>query len=214
MARVRANFVRGTVSDSPLTIASTTFNSASLANLPEVAGTDIAVVVIDPLGSAPEVVYVTAHTAAATVATISRGQESSSAAEWPAGTAWVHGATARDLNYLSFTNYDETVNTVAAAGTTETIDLDNGSVHDITLDENVTFTFTNPPAAGRAISFTVILRQDGTGTNTVTWPASVVWPGGSAPTITATASAVDIVVFTTVDGGTTYYGNVAGQAYA
>jgi hypothetical protein len=115
---------------------------------------------------------------------------------------------------IEITTYSETVNTVAAAGTTEALDLNAATVHDITLDENVTFTFTNPPASGRAISFTVILRQDGSGTNTVTWPASVEWPGGSAPTITATASAVDIVVFTTVDGGTTYYGNIAGQAYA
>ena len=108
----------------------------------------------------------------------------------------------------------ETTSTIAAAGTTETINLDSGTVHDITLDENVEFTFSNPVATGRASSFTLILRQDGTGTNTVTWPASVEWPGGSAPTMTAAANAVDIYAFVTVDGGTTWYGFISGQAFA
>jgi hypothetical protein len=49
---------------------------------------------------------------------------------------------------------------------------------------------------------------------TVTWPASVDWPEATAPTLTATASAVDVFVFTTRDGGTTWYGFTAGQAIA
>ena len=126
------------------------------------------------------------------------------------GAAW----TTVLSDNLGLLKYDEAVSTIAAAGATETIDLNNGLVHDITLDENVTFTFSNPVATGRASSFTLILRQDGAGTNTATWPGSVKWAGGSAPTITATASAVDVLTFMTVDGGTTWYGFVAGQAMA
>jgi hypothetical protein len=39
----------------------------------------------------------------------------------------------------------------------------------------------------------------------------VKWPGGTAPTITATASAVDIISF--VANGSVWYGNAA-QAFA
>ena len=46
--------------------------------------------------------------------------------------------------------------------------------------------------------------QDGTGSRTATWPASVKWPSGTAPTLTTTASSVDIVSF--YYDGTNYYG--------
>jgi len=49
---------------------------------------------------------------------------------------------------------------------------------------------------------------------TVTWPTAVDWPSATAPTLTATASAVDYFVFITHDGGTTWYGFTAGQAMA
>jgi hypothetical protein len=42
----------------------------------------------------------------------------------------------------------------------------------------------------------------------ITYPASVDFPGGTAPTLTA--SGVDQFVFTTRNGGTTYFGFVAG----
>lgn len=104
----------------------------------------------------------------------------------------------------------EVVSTVAAAGTTETLNLANGNVFDITLDEPVTFTFSGS-TSGKACSFTLILRQDATGTNTVTWPASVDWAGGTAPTVTTTGNAVDIYTFLTVNNGTTWYGFQAGK---
>jgi hypothetical protein len=37
------------------------------------------------------------------------------------------------------------------------------------------------------------------------------WPGGTAPTLTTTASAVDVFTFLTVDNGTTWLAFVAGQ---
>ena len=45
-----------------------------------------------------------------------------------------------------------------------------------------------------------------------TWPASVDWPAATAPTLTA--SGTDVLVFITCDGGTTWYGFVAGLALA
>ena len=99
MSRSRTAFLSGTITDNPLTAAATTINSAALANLPAIASPDIAVLVLDPAGSAgaPEVVYVTAHTASATSATISRAQEGTSAREHAQSIPWVHGPTTYDL---------------------------------------------------------------------------------------------------------------------
>jgi len=69
-----------------------------------------------------------------------------------------------------------------------------------------TFTFTNPPGSGDAGSFTLILTNGGS--QTVNWPASVNWAGGTAPTLTS--SGVDVLTFITVDAGTTWYGFATG----
>lgn len=102
-----------------------------------------------------------------------------------------------------------TVNTVAASGATETLDLAAGNFHDVTLDADCTLTLTGA-TAGVECYMTILLRQDGTGSRTVTWPASVEWVGGSAPTLQTAASAWDIVVLVTVDGGTTWFAQHAG----
>ena len=57
-----------------------------------------------------------------------------------------------------------------------------------------------------------VVQDSGASGYTVTWPTSVDWPSATAPTLTATASAVDQFVFYTYDGGTTWYGFTAGQA--
>jgi len=111
-----------------------------------------------------------------------------------------------------FKDYGETAVTNATSGSTETLDLESGNVFDLTLSANCTITLSNPPASGTSGSFTLILRQDGTGSRTVTWPASVDWASATAPTLTTDASAVDVLTFMTVDGGTIWLGFVAGQA--
>lgn len=107
-------------------------------------------------------------------------------------------------------NYSETLVT-GNSGTAYTVDLTNGNVFKITMTGNCTFTFSNPPASGKAGSFTLILIQDATGSRTATWPASVDWAGGTAPTLTTTATTgTDVLTFITTDGGTTWYGFAAG----
>lgn len=101
------------------------------------------------------------------------------------------------------------VNTVAAAGTTETLDGDDYNIHDITLDESVTFTFSTSATVAQ---FTLILRQDGSGGNSVTWPASVKWHSLTAPTILTSANAVHVLEFLTVNSGTTWRGFLASSA--
>ena len=88
------------------------------------------------------------------------------------------------------------------AGAADTIDWNAGNTQRSTLDENTTYTFTDPPGPARLV---LRIIQDAGGTNTVAWPASVEWEGGSAPVISAGANAVDVVSF--YHDGTTYYGS-------
>ncbi len=109
-------------------------------------------------------------------------------------------------------DYAETVNAIGATGGgTQDIDITAGNVVTATVTASAnTFTFSNPSASGKSCSFTLILTNGGS--QTVNWPGSVDWPGGAAPTLTT--SGVDVLVFTTVDGGTIWYGFAAGLAMA
>jgi hypothetical protein len=105
-------------------------------------------------------------------------------------------------------DYKEGVVT-ANTGTAYTIAL-TGTVQNLTLTGNCTFTFPAATTAGR--SFLLILRQDGGGNRTVTWPGTVRWPGGTAPTITATGSRYDLYAFTA--DGSVWLGRTIAQNYA
>jgi hypothetical protein len=110
-------------------------------------------------------------------------------------------------------SYNETYAAVTSTSNATTVNCEAGNSFSHTLTENTTFTFSNPPASGTAYTFSVEIIQDSGGSgHTVTWPGSVDWPAATAPTLTATASAKDIFVFTTRDGGTNWYGFTAGQA--
>jgi hypothetical protein len=95
---------------------------------------------------------------------------------------------------------------VGSTGATRTFDLSVANFFSATLDQACTFTFSNPPASGDFGAF--VLELTNGGAFAITYPASVDFVGGVAPTLTA--SGVDQLVFTTRDGGTTYFGFVAG----
>lgn len=99
----------------------------------------------------------------------------------------------------------ETLFTIASSGATQTLNVSNGSVQDITLTANCTFTFASP-ASGSSWTMTLVLHQDGTGSRTVTWPGSVSWLGGRAPILQTIAGSVDVVTLFTVNGGSTWLG--------
>ncbi len=84
-------------------------------------------------------------------------------------------------------------------GSSLTLSLSSASVQRATLSANCTFTM---PTATAGASLILILTQGGTG-NTATF-TSVKWPGGSAPTVTATNGKVDVLRF--VSDGTSWYG--------
>lgn len=97
--RVRQNFLGGKVDDNPLTSGATTLTSSALAAMVAIGSTQHLPIILDPdaIFGAPEVVYVTAHTASATTATILRGQESTTARAHQQDVDWVHGATVLDF---------------------------------------------------------------------------------------------------------------------
>lgn len=88
---------------------------------------------------------------------------------------------------------------VAASSTA--INCSLGNCFSRTVTGAATWSFTNVPT-GRV--FGVILELTNGGLGTQTWPTSVKWPSGTAPTLTS--SGVDLLGFITRDGGTTWRG--------
>ena len=123
------------------------------------------------------------------------------------GTTDSQTLTNKTVEAGTFTNgYTEEVNT-ANTSTAYTISLADGSFQVLTLTGNATITM---PTATSGKSFIMFLKQDGTGSRTVTW-STVKWPGGTAPTVTSTASKQDIYSF--FADGTNWYGTTVGQNY-
>ena len=117
------------------------------------------------------------------------------------------------MSAVTHKDYAETCAENAAVTGTVSIDMNNGNVHSITLTGAATLTFDHPVATGDSSSFTLIVKQDGTGSRLITWPGTVKWAANTAPTLTTTADRYDILAFTTVDGGNCWFGFVAGQDF-
>lgn len=92
-------------------------------------------------------------------------------------------------------------------GSTVTFDMETAEVHTVTLGGNRTLAFANV-SPGQV--FTLMLKQDGTGNRTVTWPGGISWPDGVAPTLTPTANKTDVFTLICIAAGS-YLGFVAGQ---
>jgi len=121
----------------------------------------------------------------------------------PTGTETL---TNKTLTNPTVTNYTETPFS-ANSSTAITLALTNGTVQIITLTGSATITM---PTAVSGKSFIMFLKQDATGSRAVTW-STVKWAGGTAPTITSTASRQDIYSF--FSDGTNWYGVTVGQNY-
>lgn len=81
-------------------------------------------------------------------------------------------------------------------GATIAIDWRDGNQQKVTLGGNRTITMTGY-IAGQILR--LVVCQDGTGSRTLTWPAAIQWTGGSAPTLTTTASKCDVLTFLATD---------------
>lgn len=96
------------------------------------------------------------------------------------------------------------------SGSSAPVDLANGSTQFVTLTANWTPSAFPAPAAGKG--FVLFIKQDATGGRTITFPASVKWPAGTVPTLTATASKADKFAFQAFDGNY-WIAHVVGQNY-
>ena len=103
---------------------------------------------------------------------------------------------------------NDTIYQYSTVGYTQTLDLSTGTTFSFTPSGATTVSFTNPPASGNAIGFSLEINGDG---SAITWPSSVKWDLATAPTATATK---ELYTFVTTDGGTTYYGKKAAEGVA
>lgn len=89
-------------------------------------------------------------------------------------------------------------------GATIAVDWNSGNVHYVVIGATGrTVTFSNPKDGAR---YLLMVKQDGTGSRTITsWPATILWAGGSAPTLTTTANKVDIIGCVYDGTNTKYY---------
>jgi hypothetical protein len=127
------------------------------------------------------------------------------------GSGSVVLSTSPTITTGTYTGLRETKTAPAISAGALTLNCSSGNVFAVSLNANITsITFSNVPTTGTAYALTLSFTADGTA-RTVTWGASVKWPGGTAPTLTSTSGKVDTFVLTTWDGGTTWYGFVAGQ---
>lgn len=99
--------------------------------------------------------------------------------------------------------------TADSDGATITFNLATSNAHAVTLGGNRTLALSGDQV-GQV--FTVILKQDATGSRTVTWWSGILWPGGTAPTLTTTAAKRDVFTFLKSGSGE-YLGFNGGQNY-
>ena len=94
------------------------------------------------------------------------------------------------------------MNVVTLATTSNTVNVALANYFISTPAGTSTWIFTGVPVS-RDSSF--VLQLANGGSYTVTWPSSVKWPSNTAPTLTS--SGVDILIFSTVNTGTTWRGS-------
>lgn len=94
-------------------------------------------------------------------------------------------------------NGNQAINIVSVAALD--IDCSAGNFFTKTISANSTFTFSNVPAS-RAFAFTLELVHT---SGSVTWPATVRWPGNTAPTLNS--GRTHLFTFVTDNGGTTWF---------
>jgi hypothetical protein len=201
------------------TLTNKTISGASntLSNIGNAALTNSSVTVNGTAISLGSSGTVTAAAGTLTGATLASGVTASSLTSVGTLSALTMGGTLaladNQITRPRFTDYAETYTTPAISSGTLTLNLENGNVFRVSRNANITtLTISNPPASGNAGSFTLIFDANGT-SYTITWPAAVKWPGGTAPTITTTNSRSDMFVFYTNNAGTTWYAMTAAQNF-
>lgn len=92
-------------------------------------------------------------------------------------------------------------------GATITFDMNASAKHQVVLGGNRTLAVSNVQVGQ---CFTINLKQDGTGTRTVTWFSGISWPAGTTPTLTTTINKTDSFGFICI-AANTYIGYTLAQ---
>ena len=100
--------------------------------------------------------------------------------------------------------------TALSDGATITIDMADSNNFSVTLGGNRTFANPSNDTAGQCGS--IFITQDGTGSRTASWNSDWDFAGGTAPTLTTTAAAVDRVDYVILDSSNIHA--VATLAYS
>jgi hypothetical protein len=98
-----------------------------------------------------------------------------------------------------------TVTALSIASGVVAVDCSLGDYFTLSLTANVTsITFSNVPASGIGCTLCIDIKQDATGSRTVTLPSSFKAIGSSDTAVQSAANAKTRVVVSTLDGGTTW----------
>lgn len=130
--RSRTNLVAGALT-AGLSVSDTAMSSAGLATLGTIDATNYAAISIfaaDGNGRVlvKEIVWVTAHVAGASSATIVRAQETTSAQAWAIGSTWAHAPTVKDLEGVGFGTLGYAQAVATQAGITTVADVTGCSI--------------------------------------------------------------------------------------
>ena len=82
---------------------------------------------------------------------------------------------------------------ITTLSSASTVTPDFGASNHMTLTLGQSLTFANPTNLTAGQSGSIFLVQDSTGGRVITWGSYFDWAGGTAPTLTTTANAVDRV---------------------
>jgi hypothetical protein len=114
------------------------------------------------------------------------------------------------LAYAGGEGISEPVNALSISSNAITINCANGDYFTLSMTANVTsVTVSNAPASGKAQTVMVEIKQDATGSRTISWPASFKWTSGTAGVLSTGANKVDVLAITTFDQGTTWRATLA-----
>jgi len=99
------------------------------------------------------------------------------------------------VSRINLKDYGEITTAIGnIGGGTQNIDLELANNFTATVNSaTTTFQFTHPTASDELCGFTIFLTNGGS--QTVNWPSSVDWAGGTAPTLTSTGDLADLFVF-------------------
>ena len=117
----------------------------------------------------------------------------------------VRNNTAHVQSLVAFGQAASLTNAIGSTGGSVTLNWDNSNIQTLTLTSNITSLTKSNPIDGAV--YTLFLTQGGTGGKTVSWGTDVEWPGGTPPTLSPAAGAIDAVSLVYIAGVTGYFGN-------